>query len=63
MTPKQHQLHQKINWLRPITRSAASFSMATAGWLPDPVRNFPLKVVKRLIAHYQRGLDSGCSTH
>jgi hypothetical protein len=60
MTPAQQQLHEKINWLRPFTRSAASFSMSTAGWLPVPVRNFPLKVIKRIIAHYQKNLDSGC---
>jgi hypothetical protein len=60
MTPTQQQLQQKIEWLRPFTRSAASFSMSTAGWLPTPVRNFPLKVIRRIIAQYQRGLDSGC---
>jgi hypothetical protein len=60
MTPAQQQLHKKINWLRPFTRSAASFSMSTAGWLPVPVRNFPLKVIKRIIAYYQKDQGSGC---
>jgi hypothetical protein len=62
MNPKQQQLQQKIQWLRPFMRSAASFSMSTANWLPSPLRNFPLKVIKWIIAYYQRDLDSGCNT-
>jgi hypothetical protein len=62
MTPNQKRLHEKINWLRPYTRSAASFSMATAGWLPMSIRNFPLKVIKKIIARYQSDIDSGCKS-
>jgi hypothetical protein len=59
MTPAQQQLQQKIQWLRPFTRSAASFSMSIAGWLPAPIRNFPLKIIKRIIAQYQKGIQRG----
>lgn len=59
MTPAQRQLHQKIQWLRPFTRMAASFSIRTEGWLPAVIRNMPLKLVKHAIASYQRKIDSG----
>lgn len=61
MTPAQRELHAKIQWLRPYTRAAASFSMFTQGWLPAVIRNLPLKLIKHIIAGYQRKVGSGCS--
>ena len=60
MTPAQRQLHENIQWLRPFTRMAASFSIRTEGWLPPVVRNLPLKIIKHTIAGYQRKIDGGC---
>ncbi|MDO8283542.1 MAG: hypothetical protein Q7T69_00895 [Rhodoferax sp.] len=60
MTPEQQQFHQKTRWLRPYTRWAAGFSISTAAWLPAVIRNFPLKVVKRILVQYQKNTHSGC---
>lgn len=60
LTPEQQQFHAKTSWLRPYTRWAAGFSISTAGWLPAVIRNFPLKVVKQILVHYQKSAPSGC---
>lgn len=52
MTPDQERYLQKTRWLRPFTRWAASFSLATQAWLPAAVRNAPLKLVQRLLRRY-----------
>jgi hypothetical protein len=35
--------------------------MSTQGWLPGSVRNLPLKLIKNIIAGYQRKIGSGCN--
>lgn len=56
-------------WLRPLTRQAAAFSMASSGWLPAFLRNLPLQLIRRLLAHYQKRYSApgsgsgGCGGH
>jgi len=59
---KQKEFLRATAWLRPITRWAAAFSYATAGVLPAAVRNFPLALVKRILAGYQRRMESSCKS-
>jgi hypothetical protein len=59
---QQKAFLQATAWLRPCTRWAAKFSIQTAGFLPAVLRNVPLKVVKRVLAGYQKRMDAGCKT-
>lgn len=59
MTPDQQKYLQKTQWLRPLTRWAAAFSINTEGWLPAVVRNAPLKLVQRILRNYHQGMQSG----
>ncbi len=59
---QQKEFLQATGWLRPFTRWAAAFSFKTSGVLPVPIRNFPLKLVKHVLAGYQKRMDSGCKT-
>jgi hypothetical protein len=65
MESMNHQQQQEFlratAWLRPCTRWAAAFSFKTTGYLPAAIRNAPLQVVKRILAHYQKGQGSGCN--
>jgi hypothetical protein len=51
---EQKEFLQATAWLRPITRWAAAFSFKTSGFLPETIRNIPLKLVKRVLAGYQK---------
>jgi hypothetical protein len=62
MTPQQERFLQKTRWLRPVTRWAAAFSINTSAWLPEYVRNAPLKLVKRILQGYQEGMNAGCKS-
>jgi hypothetical protein len=59
---QQKEFLENTAWLRPFTRWAAAFSFKTAGILPAVVRNLPLKVVKRILAGYQRRSAEGCKS-
>jgi hypothetical protein len=54
---QQKEFLQATAWLRPYTRWAAGFSIKTTGWLPAVLRNIPLKLVKRILAGYQKRLE------
>lgn len=60
MNPQQAQFLQKTRWLRPLTRWATAFSLATEGWLPQALRNLPLKGVRLLLQRYQKEQGQGC---
>jgi hypothetical protein len=36
--------------------------MKTSGFLPQAMRNIPLRMVKRVLAGYQKRMESGCKT-
>lgn len=57
---QQKEFLKATAWLRPYTRWAAAFSFKTSGFLPGPVRNLPLLLVKLLLARYQKGGGQGC---
>ncbi len=59
---QQQEFLQATAWLRPWTRRAARFSMKTQGFLPQAIRNLPLQLVKRMLAHYQSAASSGCKS-
>jgi hypothetical protein len=61
---QQKEFLEATAWLRPFTRWAAAFSFKSSGWLPAAVRNLPLKLVKRILAGYQRRMSTGtgCKT-
>jgi hypothetical protein len=59
-TDQQKQFLQSTAWLRPLTRGAAAFSFKTSRFLPAVIRNLPLKLVKRILAGYQKRMDSSC---
>jgi hypothetical protein len=61
---QQKEFLEATAWLRPFTRCAAAFSFKSSGWLPAVVRNLPLKLVKRILAGYQRRMSTGtgCKT-
>jgi hypothetical protein len=61
-TAEQKEFLQATAWLRPVTRWAAAFSFKTSAYLPAVVRNLPLKLVKRILAGYQKRAGSGCKT-
>jgi hypothetical protein len=61
-TEQQKRFLQSTAWLRPFTKRAAAFSMNTSGFLPAPIRNLPLKLVKRILAGYQKRMDSSCKS-
>jgi hypothetical protein len=58
---QQKDFLEATAWLRPLTKWAAAFSFKTSGILPALIRNFPLKVVKKILMGYQRKLSSGTS--
>ena len=60
---QQKELLQATAWLRPFTRWAAAFSIRTEGVLPVAIRNFPLKVVKHILARHHKNVSSGCKTN
>jgi hypothetical protein len=64
---QQQAFLQATAWLRPCTRWAAAFAVGGRGFLPEALRNLPLKLVKQLLVHYQkRTLAAGhtpCSKH
>jgi hypothetical protein len=51
---EQKEFLQATAWLKPFTRWAAAFSFRTEGFLPAPVRNIPLKLVKRILARHHK---------
>ncbi|WP_147321276.1 hypothetical protein [Rhodoferax lacus] len=57
---EQKEFLQATAWLRPFTRWAAAFSFRTTGYLPEAVRNLPLKLVKRMLARQHKRAGSGC---
>lgn len=59
---QQKAFLQSTAWLRPYTRWAADFSFKTTGVLPAAIRNLPLKLVKRMLVHYQKRAGAGCKT-
>jgi len=61
---QQKEFLEATAWLRPFTRWAAAFSFKSSGLLPSVVRNLPLKLVKRILAGYQRRVSTGtgCKT-
>ncbi len=59
---QQKEFLRATAWLRPWTRRAAAFSMQASGLLPQVIRNIPLRLVKRILAGYQKRLGSGCKT-
>ena len=59
---QQKEFLQATAWLRPWTRRAAAFSMKASGVLPQAIRNIPLRLVKRVLAGYQKRMNSGCKT-
>ena len=61
---QQKEFLEATAWLRPFTRWAAAFSFKSPAWLPAVVKNLPLKIVKRILAGYQRRLlgRTGCNT-
>jgi len=61
-TQQQKEFLKATAWIRPITRWAAAFSIKTSGFLPAAIRNLPLKLVKRVLAGYQKRMDSGCNS-
>jgi hypothetical protein len=62
MSSSQELFLQQTRWLRPFTRVAASFAFRTAGWLPEVIRNAPLKLIKRILRGHQERMHSGCKT-
>jgi hypothetical protein len=54
---QQKEFLQATAWLRPYTRWAAGFSLKATGWLPAGLRNIPLKLVKRILAGYQKRME------
>jgi hypothetical protein len=61
MNSEQQKAYLKATaWLRPYTRWAAAFSFRTTGYLPEAVRNLPLKLVKLLLVRYQKNGGTGC---
>ena len=59
---QQKEFLRATAWLRPWTRWAAAFSMKTSGFLPQAMRNIPLRMVKRVLVGYQKRMESGCKT-
>jgi len=43
---------RKTAWLRPYTRWAARFAIATPQWLPPILRYLPLKLSNRILRAY-----------
>jgi hypothetical protein len=41
-------------WLRPFTRWATRFAMNSPQWLPERVRNAPLKLSARILRKYHQ---------
>jgi hypothetical protein len=65
MNSQQHKKFLEATaWLRPFTRWSAAFAFKSSGWLPAVVRNLPLKLVKLILAGYQRRMSTGtgCQT-
>jgi len=62
MNPGQEEFLKQTSWLRPFTRWAAAFSIHTQGWLPEVVRNAPLKLVKRVLQKYQKDINGSCNS-
>jgi hypothetical protein len=58
---QQKEFIEATAWVRPFTRWAAAFSFKTSGFLPAAVRNFPLKLVKRVLTGYQKSKRSSCN--
>jgi hypothetical protein len=61
---QQKKFLEATAWLRPLTRWAAAFSFSASGVLPAWLRNLPLKLVKRILAGYQKKMatSTGCGT-
>ena len=62
---QQKEFLQATAWLRPYTRWAAAFSIKSTGFLPAAIRNLPLKLIKRVLAGYQKSATGGasCKSH
>ena len=64
LTPAQKQdLVAQSAWLRPYTRWATRVSINAPAWLPQALRNAPLKLSTLVLRHYQRRVQrpqGGC---
>ncbi len=60
---QQKEFLQATAWLRPWTRWATRFSILTSAALPSWISNLPLKVVKRILRHYQLRMTASCKSH
>jgi hypothetical protein len=47
---------EKTTWLRPYTRWATRFSLNAPRWLPEVLRNSPLKLSGLILRGYHRAL-------
>ncbi|HOE40961.1 MAG TPA: hypothetical protein PLB25_04940 [Rhodoferax sp.] len=52
----QHRFVAKTSWLRPYTRWAARFALASPRWVPAALRNTPLKLSSLILRGYHRAL-------
>lgn len=43
---------EATQWLRPVTRWSARFSLNAPQWVPAPVRNLPLKLTGLVLRTY-----------
>lgn len=47
---------ESTSWLRPFTRWATRFALNSPRWLPEAVRNAPLKISSFVLKCYHRAL-------
>jgi hypothetical protein len=52
----QRRFVEATQWLRPVTRWAARFSLAAPQWIPGVLRNAPLRLTSLILSGYHRVL-------
>ena len=56
---EKKQFAEATQWVRPLTRWATRFSMNCPGWVPEVVRNAPLKLSALILKRYVRAQRQG----